>query len=833
MADNIRVKLQPAPRVIINQVPLPNFLRDLVDVDVTDRVDGSLLIYDATDEKFKASTTLEKQTIKIKRTGIEGEPITLASGELFYSYLQGNESNGGDRLYIGTGTETTPNQAPNIEVIGGKYFTDKLDHTVGILTANSAILVDANKSINELIVDQLTFDGSSISSSTGMISFNGSKLIDLAEPTENSDATTKLYVDTILGNENLSLQGDIGSDEIFLKTDILSVLGDTGITVTVQNKTISIDLDDTDVNAGIYGSGTKIPSFTVDQQGRLTAASEISIATDLSIAGDTGADVISLLTDVLTFAGDTGITTTVTNNTVNIDLDDTSVNIGSYGTENSVGSFVVDKQGRLTSATDIPIQIVSTQITQFVEDVEDIVGGLLIGNINQGITATYDDNTSELLISANDATTSSKGVSSFETDNFIVVEGNVSAKEITIGTTTLNLGSSVSVLEGITQIDIGNIRINNNTISSTDTNGNITLSPNNQGYVSVNGSIIKNVSNPIDPQDAATKSYVDAVAEGLNVKHAAEAASRYDLGGTYDNGIQGIGSTITIPPIEILDVDGWSDWSLFDGILVKSQTNGEENGRYYVSQIGDISTDWILTRCGSCDTPSEIIGAYVFVVHGDIYGSTGWVATVDDAGNFSVGIDPIYWLQFSGVGTFTAGEGLSLYGTQFNVNVDDSTIEIFDDILRVKDSGITNEKLLNPSIRFAADVGNTDIVSLGEIITFASGEGITTEVSDNTITISGDDATYVNKGIASFSPPDFIVSSGAVSIRPESIQDIVAGFVVEGNAISINYNDNINTIEIAANIATNSNLGVAKFSTENFEVIAGDVTITYIDGGSY
>ena len=79
--------------------------------------------------------------IRIKRSSVSGNPATLGTGELAYSALTDNGSNGGDRLYIGMGTETAGNAANHI-VIGGKYFTDMLDHTPGTLTASSAIIVD-------------------------------------------------------------------------------------------------------------------------------------------------------------------------------------------------------------------------------------------------------------------------------------------------------------------------------------------------------------------------------------------------------------------------------------------------------------------------------------------------------------------------------------------------------------------------------------------------------------------------------------------------------------------------------------------------------------------
>lgn len=107
--------------------------------------------------------------ILIRRSGTQGEPVLLQQGEIAYSYLVDNGTdgfgNGGDRLYIATGANNESGYSTNIETIGGKYFTDLLNHQHGILTANSALIVDENKTLDQILADSATFGNVRISGS--------------------------------------------------------------------------------------------------------------------------------------------------------------------------------------------------------------------------------------------------------------------------------------------------------------------------------------------------------------------------------------------------------------------------------------------------------------------------------------------------------------------------------------------------------------------------------------------------------------------------------------------------------------------------------------------
>ena len=126
--------------------------------------------------------------IKIKNSGTSGAPSAVATGEMAYSFQSGSQANGGDRMYIGTGTELN-GVAANIEVIGGKYFTSMLDHVHGTLTASSGVIVDSNSKIDVWNVDNLTLDSNTLSSTdtNGNINLdpNGTGAINLTADNTN------------------------------------------------------------------------------------------------------------------------------------------------------------------------------------------------------------------------------------------------------------------------------------------------------------------------------------------------------------------------------------------------------------------------------------------------------------------------------------------------------------------------------------------------------------------------------------------------------------------------------------------------------------------------
>jgi hypothetical protein len=131
------------------------------------------------------------------------------------------------------------------------------------------------------------------------------------------------------------------------------------------------------------------------------------------------------------------------------------------------------------------------------EYVQDIVGQLAGG---ESITISYNDGSGVTTIAANIATTVSRGVASFDTNNFTVTSGAVSTKSITLGSSTLSLGSTTTLIDGLTSLTVDNININGNTISSVDTNGDINLIPNGTGKVVSGGAVTINTNTDLNSE---------------------------------------------------------------------------------------------------------------------------------------------------------------------------------------------------------------------------------------------------------------------------------------------------------------------------------------------
>ena len=420
--------------------------------------------------------------------------------------------------------------------------------------------------------------------------------------------------------------------------------------------------------------------------------------------------------------------------------------------DGTIGQFLkTDGSGVLSFAT------VTTDFT--------IVGDTGSDNFVTGETLDFEGNSQVVTAVSNNKVSFSIANSSIGTTQLTdagVTNAKLANSTITLGSSTLTLGSTTTDIAGITSLVVDDITINGQTISTTASNKDITLTPHGTGTVVV-PSGYKDRAGFTD-NSLANKAYVDSVSQGLDVKNSVEAATTTNLSATYSNGTAGVGATLTFGSA-VTTLDGYT---LVNGdrILVKDQTNAFENGIY----VRTSST--VFTRAIDADTSSDLSGGvFVFVEQGTANGDNGYVFTHNGAP--TIGTTNLPVSQFSGAGQITAGAALTKSGNQLDVAVDNSSIEITTDALNVKALGITNamlagsitrSKLANPFIRLADESSTLGQVFLEDTLEFLAGEGINTTVSQNRITISGELATSANAGVAFFPTANFLVTSGSVAI---------------------------------------------------------------------
>ena len=138
-------------------------------------------------------------------------------------------------------------------------------------------------------------------------------------------------------------------------------------------------LANTEVTPGSYGSSTEVATFTVDSKGRLTAAGTASVGTALTVAGDSGSENISLLSEVLTISGGTNLNSSAASNTVTVNLDPniSLTSVVASGIITATSGFVGNVTGTATSTTNIPNltgDITSNNLTTTLATVNSNVG---------------------------------------------------------------------------------------------------------------------------------------------------------------------------------------------------------------------------------------------------------------------------------------------------------------------------------------------------------------------------------------------------------------------------------------------------------------------------
>ncbi len=598
--------------------------------------------------------------IQIKRTNTANLPSTLDQGEMAYIYDTsitdtGAGGNGG-RLYVG---DPTTNTNTPIKV-GGAYYTALMDHTLGTLTASTALLVDSDKKVDNFKVDNLDLDGNTISSTDS----NGN--ITLAPNGTGKTVIQNMFV----GDANTSLEEyieDITGGAITAGTGITLAYDDAAGTLTISTSDAGVDT-------------------TQLADGSVTTAKIADAAVTTAKVADSNITSAKLASDAVT------TDKIVDANVTTAKIADANVTSGKIASDAVVTAKIADDAvttAKIASANVTETELATDAVTTTkIADANVTTAKIAALNVTTGKIAANAITTGKVADGAITAAKIADGViTGTQIDDGSITNAKLENTSITIGTDATALGGSITDINGLTSLDVDNITVDANEISTTDTDGDLALAPNGEGTVTVPSGYEGRTGFTSD--SLVNKLYVDQVAQGLDVKESVALATTDNLDATYDNAA----GTLTATANGEFGDDGYTP-SQGDRVLVRAQTDATENGIYTVTTLGvDGVSAFVLTRAPDADSAAELTGGtFFFVEQGTNYVDTGWVATHNGVPTF--GTTDITFEQFSGAGSIIAGAAVSKSGSTINVEVDDTTIEVNgSDQLTVKDGSIGNTQI--------------------------------------------------------------------------------------------------------------------------------------------
>jgi hypothetical protein len=491
-------------------------------------------------------------------------------------------------------------------------------------------------------------------------------------------------------------------------------------------------------NAGLANSSITINGSAVSLGGSVTvtatATNALTISTGLSGTSYNGSTAVTIAIDS-TVATLTGVQT-LTNKTIS----------GSSNTLSNIGNASLTNSSITINGNSVSLGG-STTVTASTTSALTIGTGLSGTSFNGStpVTIAIDSTVATL---TGTQTLTNKTISGASNTLNNIANASLTNSSVTVGTTAIALGASSLTLGGLTSVAV--------------------------------------TQDPTSALQLATKQYVDAVAEGLHIHASCAAATPGTLasitGGTvtYNNGTAGVGATLTLS-VALTVLDGYT---LLNGdrVLVKNEATQANNGIYTWATGGTV-----LTRATDFDTAAEMAsGDFTFISNGTLYANTGWVQTDPVT---VVGTSPVTWIQFSGAGTYTAGTGLTLTGSQFS---------------------ITNTAVTAAAYGSASSVGTFTVNAQGQL-TLAASTSIA--INGNQITSGTVGVAYGGTGLASYAIGDMVYASGTTTISKLALG--ASGYVLTAGAsapqyvaqstLSVGSATNATNVAITANSANATN----------------------------
>jgi hypothetical protein len=326
-----------------------------------------------------------------------------------------------------------------------------------------------------------------------------------------------------------------------------------------------------------------------------------------------------------------GITLLKLNSTspITIGLEAVNLTPGTFGSASSIPVFTVDSQGRITS---------------------------IASAASAGAASA-------------DSLTTARNISTYgDADWTVLFDGSMDVSAA-LTLSTVNVAPPFDAFCKITVNGKGLVT-NTSAVTASDIESSLNFTPLNVAGDTMTGALILN-ADPVLPLGAVTKQYADSIASGVNIHASCETSTTAALAAcTYNNGTAGVGATLTANANGVLGtIGGYATLIAGSRLLVKNQVAQLQNGIYIVTDLGSVSTPWILTRATDFDgSPTAEIqaGDLTYVSEGTLNG-TQWVQTAIGTGApgdyIIIGTNAISFTQFSGAGSYVAGTGINISAT--------------------------------------------------------------------------------------------------------------------------------------------------------------------------
>lgn len=686
-------------------------------------------------------------TIKIKRSTGTSAPSGLTAGELAYTGGAGAQGGAGSRLFVGN-----PADGNNL-IIGGKYFTDMLDHVHGTNTASSALIVDSNKKINELLSGNMVVTGSSntISTSSGNLTIaptgnlvithggtldlsgqaNAVTLIDNNAASFELKEASNSYIKLVTTNSSEAVvigQDATFADDVSLISDaaVLNFGADSDVNLThvadtglLLNSTSVFQFRDSALSIGSSADGQldinadtlleitaptvqfdtdgQVVSFGADGDVTLTHVADAALMLNSAMGlrfRDSALSINSSTDGQLDIDADTELE--ITSPIVDINAS-TSVNISNdlkLDSDSAVLGFGADNDVTLTHVADTALMLNSSMALRFRDSALSVSspsdGTLAIAaDTEVDITATTID------INGNADISGSLGVGS-TTASTLKVSDLTNNRIVIAGASGEIEDDANFTFDGTTfavtaATDItGDLDVDAVNINSSTIS---TTTSNTDLTLSPNGTGTVKVPSGYD--DRSGLGALSLVTKGYvdAVKQALDIKDSVHVASTAN-----VALTAGSSGLEAGDAIDGVTLVAGDRVLLKNQTDASENGIYVAVASGGTparSTD----ANASVDVTS---GMFVFVEEGTANGDQGYVLTTNNV--ITLNTTNLTFTQFSGAGQITAGNGMTKSANTLNVVPDAVTLSVTADEIKLK-GDVTTTALGDLLIGKASDGG--------------------------------------------------------------------------------------------------------------------------------